>query len=264
MNARAGFLFAAAAAVLFLGAVSPVPAPSALFQLNCSKSESVKECFKRWFYDVEEFTDDDSEKLFAALDAAEWVGLDGDNAADCQKVLDGVNEAYYGGGVDLYTGMPNWQAQDSAASQGIVIAGHLPHPDGAAILFHSSLLDFEHDLLTSALHEAAHYAGIGHDDEFSSYDAQDCAKIPNEEDDEDDPGEGGTVTTCTDEPYTYKEWDWVWTEIEAGSCVGVSPVALPGEEPGEPELHCTPAVWGYVLMEVEKEGVRTVCVTTSN
>ena len=123
--------------------------------------------------------------------------------------------------------------------------------------------------LESLLHEAAHHsegnngAGYGHTGTFTAQNAERCAVLKPTED-EDDPGGGGTVTTCTDEPYTYKEWDWVWTEIEAGSCVGVSPVALPGEEPGEPELHCTPATWGYVLMEVEKEGVRTVCVTTSN
>ena len=85
------------------------------------------------------------------------------------------------------------------------------------------------------------------------------------EEEEDDPGEGGTATTCTDEEYTYTEWDWVYTEIEAGSCVGVSPVRWPWEEGGDDEeMHCTPARWGYVLMEVEKTGVRTVCVTTSN
>ena len=56
--------------------------------MNCSKSESVKECFNRWFDDVKEFDDDDSEDLFAALDAADWTGLDGDTAAECQKVLD--------------------------------------------------------------------------------------------------------------------------------------------------------------------------------
>ena len=120
-------------------------------------------------------------------------------------------------------------------------------------------------LLNTLLHEGYHWIHetLDHGGGFDAYDAEDCARIPREDPQCDGCG-GGTVTTCTDEPYTYKEWDWVWTEIEAGSCVGVSPVALPGEEPGEPELHCTPAVWGYVLMEVEKEGVRTVCVTTSN
>ena len=113
MNSRHGFLFAAASAVLFLGAVH-VPAPSALFQLNCSKSQTVVECFDRYFNDVEEFTEEDSKKLFAALDAAEWDGLKGDNAADCQKVLNAVNSAYYGGGADLYTGMPDWRAQAPA------------------------------------------------------------------------------------------------------------------------------------------------------
>ncbi|MYA44557.1 MAG: hypothetical protein F4Z31_22760 [Gemmatimonadetes bacterium] len=199
MNSRHGFLFAVASAVLFLGAVH-VPAPSVLFQLNCSKSESVRKCFERFFYDVEEFTETDSERLFAALDAAEWEGLKGDNAADCQKVLNAVNSAYYGGGADLYTGMPDWKAQDSAASQGIVVAGHLPHPDGPAILFHSELLPFKHDLLTTALHEAAHYAGIGHDDTFSNADAEKCAKIPVNEEDDDEPGEGGgeSTETCED------------------------------------------------------------------
>ena len=41
MNSRHGLLFAAASAVLFLGSVH-VPAPSALFQLTCRKSQTAE------------------------------------------------------------------------------------------------------------------------------------------------------------------------------------------------------------------------------
>lgn len=116
--------------------------------------------------------------------------------------------------------------------------------------------------LESLLHEGAHHAGFTHAGSFDAYDAESCAVLKPLQP---PPPNSGTGTTCTDETYTYKEWDWVYTEIEAGSCVGVSPVRWPWEEGGDDEdMHCTPARWGYVLMEVEKTGVRTVCVPTSN
>ncbi|MYE92967.1 MAG: hypothetical protein F4238_06345 [Gemmatimonadetes bacterium] len=269
MNSRHGFLFAVASAVLFLGAVH-VPAPSVLFQLNCSKSESVRKCFERFFYDVEEFTETDSERLFAALDAAEWEGLKGDNAADCQKVLNAVNSAYYGGGADLYTGMPDWEAQDSAASKGIVVAGHLPHPDGPAILFHSELLDFKHDLLSSALHEAAHYGGIGHDDEFSNYDAEKCAKIPVNEDDDDEPGEGTGETPTTENCDEKLQWvppvtQWQLVKPESTQSEGSSNPGIPGVTPahiGEITVSVESGKW--VEVEIEEGYWKTVTVCTES
>lgn len=264
MNSRHGFLFAAASAILFLGSVH-VPAPgSALFQLNCRKSQTVKECFDRFFNDVALFTEDDSKNLFLALDAAEWDGLDGDNAADCQKVLNAVNSAYYGGGADLYTGMPDWEAQDSAASKGIVVAGHLPHPDGPAILFHSELLDFKHDLLRSALHEAAHYGGIGHDDEFSNYDAEKCAKIPVNEEDDDEPGEG-TGETPTETCKETLEWvppvtKMVFVKPESTQSEGSSNPGIPGVTPTAiPGITVTVKTGKWVEVEIEEGYWKKTC-----
>ena len=133
------------------------------------------------------------------------------------------------------------------------------------VVFNWDLYDQWNDdaMLNLLLHEGWHWVHKETEEGTAAGKAEDCAWIPNKEDDDNPSDPGGT--TCTEEEYTYTEWDWVYTEIEAGSCVGVSPVRWPWEEGGDDgEMHCTPAKWGYVLMEVEKTGVRTVCVPTSN
>ena len=130
-----------------------------------------------------------------------------------------------------------------------------------AVVFDRPLSGDEVGALEALLHEAGHHAGYGHSGTFSAYDAEDCARLRLEDDEDDD--EVGT-TTCTEETYTYTELTPVWTQIEVGTCVGVGAVRWPGEDPSKDEdLHCTPAVWGYVMQPVERTGTRTVCVTTS-
>ena len=195
MNARAsaGLLFAVGAAGLFLGAVHVRAPAAALLQLTCSSALSIEACFNKYFNEVAEFDDDDSRNLFAALDAADWSGgLEGADSVSCRKVLNGVNGAYYGGADALWTGI-----LDPAAVAVDVIGAH--HPKHA-ILFHAEMLIFSRDALATALHEAAHHVGIDHDDAFSSDDAENCAEIQNEEEDDPDPGGGntGTTETCTE------------------------------------------------------------------
>ena len=175
------------------------------------------------------------------------------NAVDALNEAAGANRLWWDSRIAVF-GYRGWVDWDDARQTPLYIRIYREHDE------HTS----DREIAITMTHEGLHWAyGAAH----SLVDRLLECIAEEEEDPQCGPNAdcgGGPVTTCTDEPYTYKEWDWVWTEIEAGSCVGVSPVALPGEEPGEPELHCTPATWGYVLMEVEKEGVRTVCVTTSN
>lgn len=225
MNARAsaGLLFAVGAAGLFLGAVHVRAPAAALLQMTCSSALSIEACFNKYFNDVAEFTDDDRDDLFAALDAADWSkGLAGTNAASCRKVLNGVNAAYYGGADALYTGI-----LDPAAVTDDVIGAH--HPKHA-ILFHSEMLIFSRDALATALHEAAHHVGIDHDDAFSSDDAEECAEIKNEEDDDDDPGGNtGTTETCTETlKWVLPETDEEFVKPESSTTEQGQP--LPGPE----------------------------------
>lgn len=119
------------------------------------------------------------------------------------------------------------------------------------------------EMLTTILHEAAHHEGED-DHELAEYAARNCLQ-----DDDDDDNPGGGSMTCTDETYTYTEWEPVYAEIEAGSCIGIGSLGIPfpqgnfGEQGmGEDDdPYCTPAVWGWVYEEVERTGTRTVCVT---
>ena len=112
-------------------------------------------------------------------------------------------------------------------------------------------------LLAHLLHEGWHWLHRETTETSAATAAEACARYQLEE--EDDEG----TTTCTEETYTYTEMVPVWTQIKAGTCVGLSAIRWPGEEPAEDDgLHCTPAVWGYVMQTVERTGTRTVCVTT--
>ena len=239
MNARAsaGLLFAVGAAGLFLGAVHVRAPAAALLQMTCSSALSIRDCFDKYFNDVAEFDDDDRKNLFAALDAADWSkGLAGTNAASCRKVFNAVNAAYYGGSDALYTGI-----LDPAAVAVDVIGAH--HPKHA-ILFHSEMLIFSKDALETALHEAAHHVGIDHGDAFSSYDAENCAEIQNEEDDDPDPGGNtGTTETCTEtEEWVPPETDEEFVKPEPSTTEGGG--TLPGP-PGVTPTPLPPVVVGF-------------------
>ena len=190
------------------------------------------------------------------LDRAQWSTVSG---IDCGQHKDDM-EAFYNGAL-MYWGTSN------AAREGETIRAE----DAAGTVEWLVVFDYQKmwkswdadAMLDLLLHEGWHWTHKETKETPEAEDAERCASMPNEEDDDNPSDPGGT--TCTEEEYTYTEWDWVYTEIEAGSCVGVSPVRWPWEEGGDDgEMHCTPAKWGYVLMEVEKTGVRTVCVPTSN
>ena len=171
-----GAVLLLAGSVLFLAAFLPQDDPVTLSKV-CDLDMEVQGCFEKYYNDVLEWED---QRLFTVLGNANWVGFETADSTDCKAVAAAVDAAYFMGGAALFGGMPKAEVPGPVPT-----GGHVSLNTGTGIIFHANMASFPGQLLSTALHEAGHYAGYGHTGSFTAYDASSSATVfvPEEEDD---------------------------------------------------------------------------------